>query len=139
MSDATATPSHDPDTGEIRESAPAPGSRIAEKHSALWFLSNLEDGAFVSKLTDEITDLNAAMNDFILDGAKKAKGKIVITIDLELSNGVFDIEAGAKITAPKSAPPRTVMWSTPNNDFSLEHPRQMSMFPRSGGKVEPIR
>lgn len=139
MSDATPAVSHDPETGEVRESAPAPTARMPEKHSALWFIGNLEDGAFAAKLTDEIADLNAAMNDFIQDGAKKAKGKIVITIDLELSNGVFDIEASAKLTAPKSAPPRTVMWSTPNNDFSLEHPRQMSMFPRGGGKVEPIR
>lgn len=122
--------------GAVRPAAfqPVPAVR-----TALEFLGRLEDGAFMANMTDSLNDLNAKLNDHMLHGNKKAKGKITITIDFTLEKGVFDIEAEANIKTPKQERGRTVMWSTPDNHFSLEHPRQLSMFPRRAENVTDIK
>jgi hypothetical protein len=92
------------------------------------FLQMLEDGQFHSELSDSLQELNANMNNHVLNYGQKAKGKISITIEFVLEKGVFDIVADFKSTPPKTKRARSIAWSTPNNNFTPENPRQMNLF-----------
>lgn len=92
------------------------------------FLAMLEDGLFHAELSDELQELNAAMNNHVINYGAKAKGKIVITINLELIKGVFDIVSKYKITPPETPRGRSIAWSSPDNNFVPHNPKQQDMF-----------
>lgn len=92
------------------------------------FLNTLEDGQFHAELTDELRELNAEMNNYALSYGLAAKGKISINIDVVLKNGIFEVVAKKKITNPEPPRVRSILWSTPGNNFTPQNPKQQDMF-----------
>lgn len=112
----------DKETGEVL-SDPREG---AKAFSA--FLNTLEDGEFHAELTNELRDLNADMNNHAMNFGCAARGKISISIDIMLKNGVFEVIAKKKITKPEPPRHRSILWSTPGNNFTPHNPKQQDMF-----------
>lgn len=96
------------------------------------FLTALEDGRFHSDLSEALRRINADLHDHLLAyGGKKSKGAMNIKIDFVLEKGVWDITADFTTKTPKVPRDRTVLWSTPGNNFARDNPRQIDMFPRA--------
>lgn len=112
----------DKETGEILNNS-TEGARSFNS-----FLSALEDGQLHTDLSDELHDLNAEMNNHILDYGNKAKGKITLNIDFLLEKGAFVITSSYKITKPIAPRNMSVAYSTPGNNFTPFNPKQQDMF-----------
>lgn len=104
-----------------------------------WFLQQIGDGALHRELTSELRELCAAMNQYVQDFRGAPKGKIVLTIDVKYDKGAFEVLGQFKVTKPKAPPAGAIMWSTPDNNFTQENPKQLSMFPRGPRPVDDAR
>lgn len=106
------------------------------------FVRQLEDGGLHHELTDALRELNAAMNNHVQSYGGKCRGAITLQLDFLLEGGVFEITAKAAVKTPKPKRGKTILWSTPGNDFSRANPRQGDFFDRNAGRLlegEPIR
>ncbi len=102
-----------------------------EARSFSQFLLMLEDGGLNADLSEVLRDLNAHMNNHIMNYGGTPKGSITLKIDFALVKGVFDIKAKYSVTKPEADRPRSIAWSTPGNNFSPDNPRQMTLFPKA--------
>lgn len=91
------------------------------------FLGEVDEGRLQADLTNEMTDLVAAMSNHAAEFGGKPKGKIVITLDLKLDGGVFEVAGEVKTTKPKTARARSIFWATPENHLSRMNPRQQQL------------
>lgn len=100
-------------------------------------LQTLEEGQLLVDAGDALTDLNRKLAR-VSDAQGKAKGKITIELNLEAENGVVEITSAVKVTEPKLARERTVLWATKEGHFTGENPKQIKMPLRDvgGGKTE---
>lgn len=102
------------------------------------FMKMLEDGRLAADLSDDLRDLNAEMNNHAQTYGGTVKGKMTITLDFTLAKGSFDIVADVKTVKPQAKRDRSIAWSTPDNNFSPDNPRQMQLFgPPRGVADEP--
>lgn len=99
-----------------------------ETRGFAWFLQQIQGGEFHQELSQQLRELNAALNQHVQDFGGKPKGKLKIEIAFELEKGVFRIDATSEMKSPKRPGAGCVMWSTPGNNFTPENPRQLSMF-----------
>lgn len=104
-------------------------------------LQVLESGRFAQDTADDYKALITKMESAAEEGGPKlkVKGKIVLTIDLELFDRAYTITAAAKITPPKRPAGRTNMFSTSANTLSRQHPLQMDAFLRDVDAPSDIR
>lgn len=130
----------DPETGEVLSTA-APGRPVVEMAADgrllmpvaqlfSHFIANLEDGQFDEDVTDALKDLAEVMNS---QGARfgdrvKIKGKVAITLDFSLENGVFYIRSNFKTTKPAENRRNSLMWTTPDGKFTPNPPNQGQLF-----------
>ena len=103
-------------------------AELEAARSVAVLLPQLEEGAFNAEVSDQFRDLIARMRDHGINGNGRAKGKLAITIDVTLDDGVFELRADFKVTAPKSRRGRSVFWATDGNNLTPENPKQMAMF-----------
>lgn len=99
-------------------------------------LGCLEDGQLVADLTTAQQKLLAALNNAVLDGAKKAKGKMTLVLDYELEGGTVEIKSDIKTVEPKTARARTILWTDSQHNLSRTNPRQRSLFEDVNGPRE---
>lgn len=101
----------DPETGEIIEPAATPHKlqRISDDNGvpvprsgrdAASIIAMLEDGTFNADVAEDLRDLVAAMEAHAHNNKGVAKGKITITLDLALGNGVFVLVGGHTVKKP---------------------------------------
>jgi hypothetical protein len=104
------------------------------------FVRMLEHGDLHQELGTMLQELAAAMENHAAENGGKAKGKLTLSVDFRLEKGIYEIEADPKVTLPKSKRGRTVAWGTPENYFSPQDPRQMTMFGRGAVRdaVAPV-
>lgn len=110
---------------EVKAARPAP---VPEARMFSHFIQMLESGEFNAHLTEQLQEINAEMNNHVLNHGGATKAKLTIEIDFTLKDQIFEIVAASKTKMPKVRRKRTVAWSTPDNNFSPSNPRQMSMF-----------
>lgn len=103
--------------------------RAGAARSFSWFLGQIGDGSLHRELTEELRELNAAMNQYVQDYRGSPKAKLTITIEFKLDKGAFEITGAFRSEKPKAPPAGAIMWSTPDNNFTAEHPKQLQMFP----------
>lgn len=113
----------DEETGEVLNTQKGEGAKSFSS-----FLATLEDGVFHAELTEELRQLNADMNNHVMDYGTAPKGKITITIDILLKGGVFEVVANKVIKKPTPPRQRSMLWSTPGNNFTVSNPKQQDMF-----------
>lgn len=110
---------------------PQSADELAIIHSFATFIQNLEGGALHAELSEKLQEICANMSDHSASTGATAKGKLTITLDFSLGRDrMFEITAEHKTMLPKEKRGRSVMWATPGNKFTLNHPKQLSMFPR---------
>lgn len=92
------------------------------------FLQLLEDGEFHGELSDALQEINAKLSQHVLAYGGKPKGKLTITVDFTLDKGVFEITGDYTVKLPKAPRGKTVAWSTAENRFTPQNPKQMQLF-----------
>lgn len=97
------------------------------------FVRMLEHGELHDDLGNMLREVSGAMENHAAENAGKAKAKLTLTINFVLDKGIYEIEAAPKVDLPKTKRGRTVAWGTPENYFSPQDPRQLTMF------REPVR
>lgn len=93
------------------------------------FLKKMDRGRFNDSLTEEMQDLVRQLHTLGEQGAKKPKGKIVVTILMTLDKKALFIDPEMKITAPKVVRGGTVMFPDGQGRLWPSDPDQMDAFP----------
>lgn len=100
-------------------------------------LGALEDGQASVDLGREITDTLAALKEQAGNRPKaKVKGKVTLTLDIEVEGGSATITAEIASKRPKPVRGSSFYWVLDDGSLSTEHPQQISMF---GGPQEVKR
>lgn len=108
---------------------PAPEVTVPKCATFADFVRMLNDGSLHRDLTEALLEINAALNNHAQDNAGAiAKGKLSLSIDFKLKGGVFEINADFATKLPKEERERTIAWSTTDNFFTPQNPRQTEMF-----------
>ena len=118
-----------------------PDQRAEETRSFSQFLLSLEDGDLHAQLSEDLREIAAVMSQHVVDYGGKVKGKLSLTIDFKLDQGVFEIVAKTETKLPKPPRGRSIMWATPGNNFTANNPKQGQLFgPRDvTGDAGPAR
>ena len=92
------------------------------------FVRILNDGELHTRLSEALREINANLNDHAHEFGGAAKGKLTLAIEFKLKGGVFEIAADFSTSLPKVKPNPTIVWSTPENYFTPQNPRQTELF-----------
>ena len=93
------------------------------------FIKALNGGVVNEDLSDMLRKMSEELhNHNMTHGAKKSKGSITLKVDFTLDGGIFEIVAKTTEKHPEVPRPRSVLWATPENYFTLNNPRQIDMF-----------
>jgi len=91
----------------------------------LQFLGRFENGELVERLTDDLRELVAKMEQLEQDhGVQQSKGELQLTLKLNRKKGGYDLTAEIKTKAPKAPAPTEFMWANEHNSLVPENPRQ---------------
>lgn len=91
------------------------------------FLGEAEDGQLQADLTKALSELVATISNEAADRGGKPKGKLTLSIALQLDHGAFDVVCDIKVAAPKCVRARSIFFATPDNNLTREHPRQQML------------
>lgn len=121
-------------TGQISasyEEAAADGGRRYPTCTTLTDLVfMLNDGAFNQNAADKLGEFAANMEQLGIDTAKKVKGKITLTIEVEreADGGVYFFPPTLVTKLPPERNSRTIGWVTAENHFTPNQPNQGNLF-----------
>ena len=96
-------------------------------HQFSRFLETLQGGVFARKLDDQLVDAVAAMNQQVIEDAKKGKAVITIQINLELDEGMVTAVPKLTVKTPEIKEQRSVFWTTPENNLSRFSTKQIDI------------
>lgn len=88
------------------------------------FIAEVEDGELHSDLTRAMQALIADLHDGRTIGQARASGKLTVTFDFVLADGVVEVRADIVSKTPKRPRGRSIFWVTPENNLSRRNPRQ---------------
>lgn len=103
-------------------------------HSFSNLLASHADGNINHQLSEGLTEMVAALSNKALERGGKHKGKIVLTVDIELDQGVFGVTMDASVKMPKVAGAKAVYWATDKNRLTPSNPAQIGMFGKTQTK-----
>ena len=106
---------------------------------ATTIIGALEGGELAQELSSQITSALSQLKDQCGNRPKaKAKGKVVLTLDLEVEGSSATITGNIEAKVPKPARGSSFYWVLDDGSLSTEHPQQMNMFsgPRAAGEAE---
>lgn len=92
------------------------------------FVRTLEDGQFDADCYAAIRDLSAKLNEHAWQSGGKAKGKIVITLDITQEGAVNEIRSTFKVTEPVEKRAKSILWTTEDHRFTRTRPGQHQLF-----------
>lgn len=120
-----------PDTGEVFEEIAADGGRRYPAASTLSdLILMLKDGQFNSDSTEPLQEFATKLEAAGIDGNKKVKGKIALTIEVEFdpAREFSVVTPSLKMTLPVEKHGATVAWFTSDGRLSPNKPRQGNLF-----------
>ena len=91
-------------------------------------LSLQEGGQLLTDLGTEITNVTAKLQEMATTPKKKVKGRVSLSLNFEVQDGVLSIEADIASKLPKEARRSTLFWVLGDGSLSTEHPQQQDMF-----------
>lgn len=100
-------------------------------------LGLLERGAVTTDLTAHMTEVLKTLGE-IACNQKKVKGSITLKLSLEVENGAVRVDAEFTTKVPKVPRPSSLFFLTAEGGLSLDHPTQMTMFPREVPKADEV-
>lgn len=99
-----------------------------QRPSFLQFLGRFENGELVERLTRELEEIVAAMEQVDQDhGIRTSKGSMTLEIKLARKKDVYDISIDSKVKKPKGPASGEVMWANESNSLVPENPRQQKL------------
>jgi len=88
-------------------------------------LNTLQGGKFQADLSDELHNLLIEMGTYAAGpGNHRAKGKLTIVLDFEMELDAMRVRTNIVAKAPQLPSRPTMLFITPGNRLSLEHPMQ---------------
>lgn len=91
------------------------------------FVAQLEDGQVQADATDQLKELVEAMHRRAETTGGKPKGKLTLTVDLKLDDGVFEVNANIAVKAPTAVRRRSILYRAPDGGLSANNPRQLDL------------
>ncbi len=88
------------------------------------FIAEVEDGELHADLTRALQSLIAELHEGRAAGVSRAAGKLAVTFDFVLADGVVEVRADIASKTPKRPRGRSIFWVTPENNLSRRNPRQ---------------
>ncbi|MBB6308947.1 hypothetical protein [Xanthobacter tagetidis] len=89
----------------------------------------LEGGDLAQEMSVQITGALAQLKELTGGRPKaKAKGKVVLTLDIEVEGSQATITGAIEAKVPKPARGSSFYWVLDDGSLSTEHPQQMNMF-----------
>lgn len=107
-----------------------------EIRDGLTVLGLLERGNVTADLTANMAEVLKTLGE-VAANQKKVKGSIMLKLSLEVENGAVRVDAEFSTKTPKVARPSTLFFLTADGALSLDHPTQMTMFPREVNQNRP--
>lgn len=99
-----------------------------QRPNFLQFLGRFENGELVERLTSELEEIVAAMEQVDQDhNIRNSKGQLSIEIKLARKKDVYDIVIDSKVKKPKGPPSGEIMWATEANGLVPENPKQQKL------------
>lgn len=92
-------------------------------------LGMIERGELVVALVDEVESVIHRCQD-AAGNKGKAKGKVTLTLAIEIEGSTCTIHSDLASKAPKPVRESSLFFVTGDGKLSTEHPQQISMFPR---------
>lgn len=90
------------------------------------FLAELEDGRLHGDLSSALRDLVASLEEASARGGKP-RGKLSVTMNFALDDGIVECTADYAVKAPKLARGRSIFWVTPDNNLTRRNPAQADL------------
>lgn len=90
-------------------------------------LQDISGGDFHNAATNKLTDLVATMKEVERNQGGKPKGRLTITLSLELDRGMIEIDGSVKVSEPSTVNGRTFMYGNPDGTLVKEDPRQHAL------------
>lgn len=109
------------------------------------FVRMINDGQFDSDVMHDLQNAAADLQDMAAAQGGKAKGKLTITVDIEVegdqSECIIYLRGAHKIAIPTQKRSRSVVWTDEHNNFTANKPRQGQLFsqPREVGGTTRVR
>lgn len=98
------------------------------KPNFLTFLGTFEHGELVMRLTTELEDVVAAMEQVDQDfGIRESKGSLDISIKLSRKKGHYEVTIEHKSKKPKGPAAQEIMWANEGNSLVADNPRQQKL------------
>ncbi len=92
------------------------------------FIGALESGEFTKDLSHQITTALKQLKEMAGDRPKaKAKGKVVVTFEMEVEAGTTTITCSIDPKLPKMPRASSFFWVLDDGTVSTEHPQQINM------------
>lgn len=97
----------------------------------------IDRGQLIRDGNEKLADVLATLTELSAESPKKkVKGKVVLTVDIEVVNGVATISAEVRSKKPEPERGSSLFWLTPDGDLTTEHPQQIDMFkPRAAAEA----
>lgn len=91
------------------------------------FLGEVEDGRLAGELTEQLRELVGGLRRYEQHAGGKPKGKLVLTLNVKLDGGIYEVVGDVKIATPKPPRMRSIMYATRGDDLSAQNPRQLEL------------
>jgi hypothetical protein len=88
------------------------------------FVAEIEDGELHADLSRALQSLIAELHESRAVGQSRATGKLSVTFDFVLADGVVEVRADIASKTPKRPRGRSIFWVTPENNLTRRNPRQ---------------
>lgn len=99
-----------------------------ESRSAAVLLPQIDEGALNAELSGAIHATTRKLYEMAVAYAKDTKGKVVLTIGLEVSpQGYVVVRGGVESKVPRARPTAGHFWLSPGGNLVLENPRQQKL------------
>ena len=90
-------------------------------------VSTLEEGQLHADLTRQLQEIVATLNNQVMEHGGSPTAALGLALTFKLENGAIDIHAEIKAKLPKEPRPRTICWTTPDNQLTRKNPKQQEL------------
>lgn len=100
-------------------------------------LGMVDRGHLIREANEKFEQVLTELNDQSIESPKKKlKGKVTITLDIMVENGIATVTAEATNKLPKRPPGAAIFWTTQDGALTTQHPQQNDMFIREAAAGE---
>lgn len=103
------------------------------------FVASVEDGELHKDLSEQLSDIVAALEKHQRDVGGKPTAALALTFNFKLEGGLLEIQCDFKTKLPKTSRAKSIFWTTPENNLSRRNPRQQELPLRSVEESTALR